>query len=73
MAAMLSVGLRVFRRCGDDTLLWIASECRRLIAGLEAPATGLILLDHAKPPSYKRARTEVNCRLGVRHSEVVGL
>ena len=24
MAAMLSVGLRVFRRCGDDTLLWIA-------------------------------------------------
>ena len=26
MAAMLSVGLRVFRRCGDDTLLWIASD-----------------------------------------------
>jgi hypothetical protein len=24
--------------------LWIASECRRLIAGLEAPAAGLILL-----------------------------
>jgi hypothetical protein len=43
MAAMLSVGLRIFRRCGDDTLLWIASECR-LIAGLEAPAAGLILL-----------------------------
>jgi len=44
-----------------------------LIAGLEAPAAGLILLIMPSRPVYKRARTEVNSRLGVLHSEVVGL
>jgi hypothetical protein len=35
IAAMLSAGLRAFRRFGDDTLSWKASEWRRLITGLE--------------------------------------
>jgi hypothetical protein len=72
MAAILSVGLRVFRWCGDDTLLRIASECRRLIAGLEAPAAGLILL--IMPSRQVTSGPEPKCyRLGVGRSEVVRL